>query len=98
MKAMELVTNNKDTEIVPDFALGAVNLASAGLGAHALYSTDEFFAPLARMLKDSQAVFIPDEYDENGKWMDGWESRRKRVPGHDWGVIKLAMPGRIFGF
>ena len=52
---------------------------------------------LERMLSDEPAVFIPDKYDDNGKWMDGWESRRKRVSGHDWGVIKLAMPGRIFG-
>lgn len=83
---------------LPDFAKGAVNLASARLGAKGISSTDEFFAPLSRMLKEEPAVFLPGEYDENGKWMDGWESRRKRVPGHDWAVIKLAMPGYIHGF
>ncbi|TPW31650.1 allantoicase [Martelella alba] len=86
------------TVSLPDFAIGAINLASARLGARALYATDQFFAPLSRMLKDDAAVFLPGEYDEHGKWMDGWESRRKRVPGHDWAVIKLAMPGRIRGF
>ena len=30
--------------------------------------------------------------------MDGWESRRKRVSGHDWAVVQLATPGRIAGF
>jgi allantoicase len=30
--------------------------------------------------------------------MDGWESRRKRTPGHDWAVVQLAAPGRIKGF
>jgi len=30
--------------------------------------------------------------------MDGWESRRKRVPGHDWAVIQLATSGKITGF
>ncbi len=82
----------------PGFTAGAINLASARLGAKAVFATDEFFAPLSRMLKDEPAVFLEGEYDENGKWMDGWESRRKRVPGHDWAVIKLAMPGRINGF
>ncbi|HVF35628.1 MAG TPA: allantoicase, partial [Candidatus Saccharimonadia bacterium] len=42
--------------------------------------------------------FVPGKYDENGKWMDGWESRRKRVPGHDWCVVRLARPARVHGF
>jgi allantoicase len=42
-------------------------------------------------------VFIEDKYTERGKWMDGWESRRKRVPGHDWCVIQLGLPGVIHG-
>ena len=85
-------------EDIPDFVRGTINLASERLGAIGLFATDEFFAPLERMLKDDPAVFLPGEYDDNGKWMDGWESRRKRVPGHDFAVVKLAMPGRIFGF
>ncbi|MDL2400446.1 allantoicase [Rhizobium mayense] len=91
------MTDNADTSL-PSFAVGAINLASARLGAKGLYATDEFFAPLDRMLQDVPASFDPDLYDDNGKYMDGWESRRKRVPGHDWSVIRLAMPGRIFGF
>lgn len=86
------------TVALPDFAAGAVNLASARLGAVGIFSTDEFFAPLSRMLNDDPATFDPDLYDDNGKYMDGWESRRKRVPGHDHAIIRLAMPGRIFGF
>lgn len=83
---------------LPAFAVGAINLASARLGAKGLYATDEFFAPLERMLADTDPHWDPNLYDDNGKWMDGWESRRKRVPGHDWAIIRLAMPGRIFGF
>ena len=26
---------------------------------------------------------------------DGWETKRRRGPGHDWSVIRLARPGRI---
>jgi allantoicase len=83
---------------VPDFARNAVNLASAGLGAKALSATDDFFAEVGRMLADKPAVFIPDRYDDNGKWMDGWESRRRRGPGHDHAVVQLAVPGVITGF
>jgi allantoicase len=85
------------TDERPDFATGAVNLASARLGAKGIFSTDEFFAPLSRMLSDELPDFDPALYDDNGKYMDGWESRRKRVPGHDYAVIRLAMPGRILG-
>lgn len=86
------------TDTLPAFARNGINLASAGLGAAGLSATDEFFAPLERMLQDAPAVFIPDKYDDNGKWMDGWESRRKRVMGHDHAVIRLAAAGRITGF
>lgn len=88
----------KPAEMLPDFARNAVNLASAGLGAKALSVTDDFFAEVGRMLADKPAVFYPDKYDDNGKWMDGWESRRKRGPGHDHAVVKLAVPGIVRGF
>lgn len=83
---------------VPAFAEHGINLASAGLGAKGIFVTDDFFAPLERMLADKPAIFIPDKYDDHGKWMDGWESRRKRTPGHDFAIIRLAAPGRLLGF
>ena len=73
-----------------------INLASAALGAEARSATDEFFGAKDRLLKDSPAVSRPGEYDENGKWMDGWESRRRRGPGHDSCVIRLAAEGTIY--
>ncbi|MBK8286986.1 MAG: allantoicase [Ahniella sp.] len=81
----------------PEFVRSRVNLASARLGAEALVCSDDFFADKSRMLNPDAAVFIPGKYDTNGKWMDGWESRRKRVPGHDWCVVRLATPGSIEG-
>ncbi len=83
---------------LPEFALNAINLASAGLGARPVFATDEFFAPLARMLEDSAPVYHPGVYDENGKWMDGWETRRRRGPGNDHAIVALAASGRIRGF
>merc|ERR1712038_1109783 len=49
------------------------------------------------MLQKSTPIFIADKFTECGKWMDGWESRRKRTPGHDWCIIKLGLPGFIRG-
>jgi allantoicase len=84
-------------EPLPAWAHAQINLADARLGAQAIACSDDFFAPMARMLQAGPAIFIPGKYDDNGKWMDGWESRRKRVPGHDWCVVKLARPGRLAG-
>ena len=75
-----------------------VNLAQPRLGAEVVYATDDFFADKARLIDPAEPVFIPGKYDENGKWMDGWESRRKRTPGHDWCVVRLGVPGLVAGF
>jgi allantoicase len=72
-----------------------INLASAALGAKAISATDEFFGAKERMLSDEAPVFIPGKYDENGKWMDGWETRRRRGTGHDHCIVRLAVPGAI---
>lgn len=80
-----------------DFVRLLPNLADASLGAVALSASDEFFAPRDRMLQPTAAVFRPGEYDAHGKWMDGWETRRKRVAGHDWCIVRLAYPGTLSG-
>ena len=81
----------------PAFTMRYVNLASASLGARAISASDEFFAAKERMLRDSEPVFHPDEYDANGKWMDGWETRRRRHGGHDHCIVRLADAGQIHG-
>jgi allantoicase len=91
---MALIATDPDA---PDFTRRHVNLADARLGAVALECSDDFFADRQRMLNPEPAVFVPGKYDEHGKWMDGWESRRKRGPGHDWCVVRLARPGVIHG-
>lgn len=72
-----------------------IDLAAERLGGKALVCTDDFFAEKENLLKPGRGIFIADKYTDRGKWMDGWESRRKRVPGHDWCVIQLATSGRI---
>lgn len=74
-----------------------IDLASEKLGGKALLCSDDFFAPMQNMLKPGRGVFIADKYTDQGKWMDGWESRRKRTPGYDWCIIKLGAAGIIQG-
>lgn len=73
------------------------DLAAERLGGKALLCTDDFFAEKENLLKPGRGIFITDKYTDRGKWMDGWESRRKRVSGHDWCIIQLATPGKIYG-
>lgn len=82
---------------LPEFARTAINLADSRLGAVAVRASDEFFGPLERMLNPEPAVYYPDRYDDNGKWMDGWETRRRRNTCHDVAVVRLALPGTIAG-
>jgi allantoicase len=72
---------------------GLIDLASELVGGVALAASDEFFAPKENLLKSAEPIFIAEKYTEHGKWMDGWESRRKRTPGHDWCIIRLGLAG-----
>jgi allantoicase len=76
---------------------GLIDLAAERAGGKVLVASDEFFAPKENLLKPGRGIFIADKYTDRGKWMDGWESRRKRTPGHDWCVIQLGLPGFIKG-
>ena len=73
------------------------DLAAERLGGKALLCSDDFFAEKENLLKPGRGIFIPDKYTDRGKWMDGWESRRKRTSGYDWCIIQLATPGKIHG-
>ena len=74
-----------------------VDLAAERLGGKVLVTNDDFFAPKENLLKPGRGIFIEDKFTERGKWMDGWESRRRREPGHDWCIIALGLPGIIHG-
>ena len=87
--------NNKQS--VPDFVTRGIDLGNPSLGTEIIECSDDFFADKNRLLNPEPAVFIEGKYDENGKWMDGWESRRRRNGGHDYVVIKLGRPGILFG-
>ncbi|KAJ6665901.1 hypothetical protein lerEdw1_001373, partial [Lerista edwardsae] len=63
-----------------------------------LFATDDFFAPAENLLKKQRPVFHADLFTDYGKWRDGWETRRKRIPGYDWCIIQLGVTGIIYGF
>ena len=74
---------------------GLVNLASPKMGTKILAFSDDFFGEVTRMLNDKDPIFIEDKYDNHGKWMDGWESKRRRDGGNDWAILKLGSAGII---
>jgi allantoicase len=71
-----------------------INLASERLGARALAANDEFFAEKENLVRDTDPV-ANEDYTERGKWMDGWETRRRREPGHDWCILRLGARGIV---
>lgn len=88
---MEIVRTTK-----PAFT-SLIDLASERLGGKALVCSDDFFAEKENLIKPGRGIFIADKYTDRGKWMDGWESRRKRTPGHDWCILQLGASGIIKG-
>ena len=77
---------------------GLVDLAGREFGGKVLFTSDDFFASASGMLEPGRPVFIEGKYTDRGKWMDGWESRRKRGPGHDHSIIELGGAGTLLGF
>ena len=74
-----------------------VDLAAEELGGSVLLANDEFFAEKENLLKAQAAEWREHEYTARGKWMDGWETRRRRQPGSDWCIVGLGLPGAIRG-
>ena len=74
-----------------------IDVAAERMGGAAIVANDEFFAPKENLLKAGAAEWREGVYTERGKWMDGWETRRRRTPGHDWCVIRLGVPSRVRG-
>ncbi|MEE2962463.1 MAG: allantoicase [Myxococcota bacterium] len=72
-----------------------IELAAETMGGKVLACSDDFFASKDNLIKAGRGIFVPEKYTEHGKWMDGWESRRKRTPGHDWCILQLGLPGIV---
>jgi allantoicase len=75
---------------LPDLALRA-------LGGAVVYATDEAFAAKENLISAGPPVFDPSSFGPQGKVYDGWETRRRRAPGHDDVIVRLGVPGFIRG-
>jgi allantoicase len=80
--------------------LDLVDLASERLGASVVAANDEFFGDKDRLIDVRPPVWVEDRYTDRGKWMDGWETRRRRDTGdhrHDWCIVRLGSAGVVHG-
>ena len=89
-----------------DDLVNLVDLASERLGGRVVAASDEFFAPKEGLILAEPPIWRDGEYTDRGKWMDGWETRRRRdlLPGepgfdraHDWCIIQLGARGLVRG-
>ncbi len=90
------MTSTVEDRSSPSF-LSQINLAQPRLDAEVIYATDDFFAPKERLIKPEKPIFIDGKYDSHGKWMDGWETRRRRDGAHDLCVLRLGQPSVVRG-
>ena len=91
----DFVEKCRNVEPPSPFAKNYSNLCSASGGSKVLFATDDWFAAAENLLKDGPPIFVDDLYCEQGKVMDGWETRRRREEGHDWCLIQLSSQAEI---
>ena len=92
-----MAANNLPDGAAPPSFTQLPDLASEKLGGAVIAANDEFFAPKENLIKSTPPEWREGEYTERGKWMDGWETRRRRSPGFDWAIIRLGRPGVVKG-
>lgn len=86
----------------PRNPLHGLDLASEALGGFVVYATDDYFAAKENLIAVAAPVWDQERYTDRGKWMDGWESQRRRDPyapeAHDFAVLRLGAPGCVHAF
>src|SRR5215469_6500495 len=73
------------------------DLASRRLGGSVIAASDELFAEKENLIKPEAPVFAAGAFGNRGKIYDGWETRRRREPGHDHAIVRLGVPGIVHG-
>ncbi|HEU4424943.1 MAG TPA: allantoicase [Pilimelia sp.] len=73
------------------------DLASRRLGGGVVAANDEFFAAADHLVAAEPPAFTPGVFGPKGQVYDGWETRRRREPGHDHAIVRLGAPGVVRG-
>jgi allantoicase len=73
------------------------DLASRALGGSVVFANDELFAERENLIKPVAAAYSTYTFGHKGQIYDGWETRRRREPGHDWALVRLGLPGIVRG-
>jgi allantoicase len=73
------------------------DLAVRTLGGSVVAASDESFEEKENLINPWEPRFQPATFGPKGQEYDGWETRRRRTPGHDWAIIRLGLPGVIRG-
>lgn len=73
------------------------DLAVRSLGGAVVHANDEAFAVRENLVTPGPAQFDPSTFGPKGKVYDGWETRRRRSPGHDTAIVRLGAPGIVRG-
>jgi allantoicase len=84
------------TDSLPDFTW-LPDLALRPLGGAVIWANDETFAQMDNLISPGPAGFQPATFGHKGQVYDGWETRRRREPGHDEAIVRLGVPGVIRG-
>lgn len=78
-----------------DNPLNLPDLASRAVGGTVVGCSDEFFAEVDNLLTPGEAEHRAYTFGAKGQVYDGWETRRRRSPGHDWALVRLGVPGVV---
>jgi allantoicase len=79
-----------DFRELPDLALRSV-------GGAVVYANDDAFAAKENLITPGRPAFDPAAFGSQGKVYDGWETRRRRSPGHDEAIVRLGASGVVRG-
>jgi allantoicase len=73
------------------------DLAVRSLGGGVVAANDELFAERENLIRPEAPSYQPATFGHKGQVYDGWETRRRRQPGHDWAIVRLGLPGVVRG-
>jgi allantoicase len=73
------------------------DLAVRSLGGSVVAANDELFAERENLVKPEAPSYQTYTFGHKGQVYDGWETRRRREPGHDWAIVRLGLPGVVRG-